>query len=86
MNISQGEMQVKNISNLFNDQRRAIYIALLERSDNGSLRRDTTKIVASLFAVSIRTVQRIWKQSKSSQNKGVIDASHKRINCGRKKV
>ena len=41
-------------------------------------------MVASLFSVSIRTVQCIWKQATSN---AYGDISHKRIgNCGRKKI
>lgn len=70
-----------------NNERQAIYIALLQRSVDGKLKRDTTKIVASIFGVSIRTIQRIWKQSKNNSNNGVIDVSHRRTkNCGRKRV
>ena len=42
-------------------------------------------MVTSQFSVSMRIIQRIWKQSKN--NDIHVDVSHKRIgNCGRKRV
>ena len=41
-------------------------------------------MVASLFSISIRSVQHIWKQATGS---AYGDISHKRTgNCGRKKI
>lgn len=47
-----------------NEKRRAIYHTLLEKSDNGKLKKGVTNMVASSFSISMRTVQRIWKQAK----------------------
>lgn len=49
---------------------------------NGKLKKGTTKMISSLYPVSIRVIQRIWKQLKD-----VGDVSHKKTkNCGRKRV
>ena len=70
-----------------NEQRMAIYTALLKRSVNGKLRRNMTQEVASIFSVSLRTVQRIWKRGKNTPNGAIVDVSHKKTkNCGRKRV
>ena len=67
-----------------NEERRAIYHILLQKSVDGKISKGVTNMVASSFSVSIRTIQRIWKQSKES---GTCDVSHKKtINCGRKRV
>lgn len=82
--LSRENTAVSTCKNLSNDQRKDIYIALLRRSVNGKLKRDTTKSVAALFSVSMSTVQRIWKRSK--ENSGG-DVSHRRTNnCGRKRI
>ncbi|WZZ43671.1 hypothetical protein YC2023_039930 [Brassica napus] len=44
--------------NISNTERWPIYNALLERSQNGELEKDTTREVSDLFLVPIRTVQR----------------------------
>lgn len=49
---------------------------------NGKLKKGTTKMISSLYPVSIRVIQHIWKQLKD-----VGDVSHKKTkNCGRKRV
>ncbi|XP_050229431.1 uncharacterized protein LOC126678580 [Mercurialis annua] len=69
---------------LNNDERRAIYDMLLEKSVDGKLKRGITNMVAATFSVSVRSIQRIWRQAKQTENGGV---SHKKTgNCGRKKV
>ncbi|XP_074313896.1 uncharacterized protein LOC141649095 [Silene latifolia] len=78
---------VSNLSNkklfLTNAQRMRVYNALLERSDRGKLRRNTTTEVSNLLSVPLRTVQRIWKLGKSTGG----DVKHKKKkNCGRRKV
>lgn len=82
------EREAKKIKILSNDQRREIYLALLKKSVDGKLKKDTSRSVASLFSVSMRTVQRIWKQAKNSLNAcGVVDVSHRKTkNCGRKRI
>jgi len=73
--------------NISNTERWAIYNALLERSQNGELEKDTTREVSDLFLVPIRTVQRIWKQAKDTSNDEEVNVSHKKTrHCGRKKI
>jgi hypothetical protein len=45
-------------------EQQQIYEALLERSNNGRLKRKSTTIVAQLFQVSRYRVQRIWQRAK----------------------
>jgi hypothetical protein len=45
-------------------QTQQIYEALLERSNCGKLRKNTTKIVAELFNVNRHAVWRIWRRVK----------------------
>ncbi|XP_050207586.1 uncharacterized protein LOC126657009 [Mercurialis annua] len=57
---------------------------LLEKSVDGKLKRGTTNIVAAKFSVSVRSIQRIWRQAKLSENVVVV---HKKTgNCGRKRI
>ncbi|RIA05142.1 hypothetical protein BRARA_K00573 [Brassica rapa] len=73
--------------NISNPERWAIYNALLERSQNGELEKNTTREVSDLFMVPIRTVQRIWKQTKDTSNDEEVNVSHKKTGrCGRKKI
>ena len=83
--LSQAQSQIKKMKILSNDERRAIYESLLLKSVDGKLKQGVTKMVASQFSVSMRTIQRTWKQSKSN---GIhVDVSHKRTgNCGCKRV
>ena len=68
---------------LSNSEHKAIYDVLLLKSIDRKLKRGVTNMVASLFSISIRNVQRIWKQATSS---AYGDISHKRTgNCGHKK-
>jgi hypothetical protein len=50
--------------NLSDEQRQLVYEALLEISVNGKLKRNSTAIVASMFGVNRRVVQRIWTNVK----------------------
>eukprot|EP00171_Calliarthron_tuberculosum_P001066 IDg1066t1 len=73
--------------NLTDDQRQAVYNALLTSSDNGKLKRGSIKAVAEQFEVSRDTVERIWKRRKSSLAAGSVSADvrgRKRGNSGRK--
>lgn len=57
----------------------------MEKSSERKLKRGETRAVASQFSVSIRTVQRIWKQGKNDGP--YVDVSHKLTkNCGRKRI
>ncbi|XP_050212958.1 uncharacterized protein LOC126664553 [Mercurialis annua] len=69
---------------LSNNKRRDVYEMLLQKSVDGKLKRGVTATVASKFSISMRSVQRIWKRSKLSEN---ADVSHKKTeNCGRKRI
>ncbi|XP_065877171.1 uncharacterized protein [Euphorbia lathyris] len=67
---------------LDNNTRIAIYNKLLEISVEGQLKRGSLSIVASQFSTSVRTIQRIWKQSKVN---GDVSLKMKG-NCGRKRM
>ena len=47
-----------------NELREAVYRALLEKSSNGKLKKNSTHIVSEALGVNIRTVQRIWSDAK----------------------
>ncbi|XP_074266633.1 uncharacterized protein LOC141589912 [Silene latifolia] len=68
---------------LSDEQRLQVYQALLEKSHGGKLKRQTTTEVSNLFAVPIRTVQRIWKLGK---NNGGDVKSKKKKRCGHPKL
>lgn len=71
--------------NLSNDERRAIYDMLLQKSVDGKLKKGTIQLVASFFSIGIRTIQRIWKQAAT--NDAYVDVSHRRTkNCGHKRI
>ncbi|KAK1367812.1 hypothetical protein POM88_033904 [Heracleum sosnowskyi] len=83
---SEGRQARKNRM-LSNAERRSIYLALLSKSNNGKLKKGSTKVVAIMFSISTRTVTRIWKQSKTPLANGVVDVSHQKTkNCGRKRI
>ncbi|XP_010462775.1 PREDICTED: uncharacterized protein LOC104743384 [Camelina sativa] len=68
-------------------ERLKVYHALLERSNNGTLKRTHTREVANLLSVPLLTVQRIWKLAKDIPNGEVVDVSHKRKGkCGGKNI
>lgn len=51
------------------------------------LDKSTVREVSNLYLMHIRTVQRIWKQSKENPAGELVDLSQKRKNrCGRKKI
>ncbi|WCJ29059.1 hypothetical protein M5689_010721 [Euphorbia peplus] len=70
---------------LNNYERGALYQLLLQKSKDGKLTRGVTKKVAIEFSVSMRTVQRIWKQAKNNSGP-FVNVSHRKTNCGRKRV
>ncbi|XP_010474143.1 PREDICTED: uncharacterized protein LOC104753613 [Camelina sativa] len=73
--------------NVSNQERWAIFSALLARSDNGNLNRYHTKEVSDLFSVPIQIVRKIWRRAKETAKDGKVDVSHRRTgNCGRKKI
>lgn len=53
---------------------------------NGNLRQGVTKMVATKFSTSIRTVQRIWNRSNKGEGTSETVCSRKPRNCGRKRV
>src|SRR6185312_4729786 len=69
-------------------QRQEIYEALLARSVNGKLRKNSTTKVAELFNVHRSAVWRVWKRAKQCRDNGLpVDiSSRKPNNSGRKKV
>lgn len=70
-----------------NGQRDVVYKALLTLSNNGKLGKKSTTIVAQDLGVSLRTIQRLWKDAKKQKAEGLeVDVSHKKTNrVGRKK-
>jgi AraC-like DNA-binding protein len=74
--------------NLTDRQRQEIFEALLARSTNGRLKRNTTTIVAEQLNVSQDAVRRIWRRVKECRENGeAVDIrSRKPKNCGCKKV
>ena len=79
-NSTQEENTTENV--LSNEQKHAVYIAMLQRSANGNLKRNASREVAALFSIPTRTVQRIWKRSKKK-----LRASHlKTKKCDRKRI
>uniref|UniRef100_A0A0A9E0Q7 DUF7769 domain-containing protein n=1 Tax=Arundo donax TaxID=35708 RepID=A0A0A9E0Q7_ARUDO len=79
---------VRTRKNLTNHKRQLIYEALLQRSRNDTLNRNTTTIVAGLFNLNIKQVQAVWKKVKDCIAAGLpIDVTSKRgKKCGRKNV
>jgi hypothetical protein len=61
---------------------------LLERSNNGRLKKYDTTHVADKFKVQLRTVQRIWQKAKKCKAQGIpVDVnSLKPKKVGRKKI
>ena len=71
-----------------NCERQRVYEALLQRSNNGKLKKTTTTLVAALFNVNRKQVQAIWKRAKDCIAAGIpVDVNSKRGQvCGRKKI
>lgn len=71
-----------------NRERQDMYEALLAISNNGRLKKDSTRIVANKFNVSQRTVQRLWNRAQQCIRQGLpVDVSSKKPkHCGRKKM
>uniref|UniRef100_A0A0A9E4E1 DUF7769 domain-containing protein n=1 Tax=Arundo donax TaxID=35708 RepID=A0A0A9E4E1_ARUDO len=74
--------------NLINHERQLIYEALLQRSRNGTLNRNTTTIVVGLFNLNIKQIQAVWKKVKDCIVAGLpIDVTSKRgKKCGKKEI
>ncbi|XP_057783851.1 uncharacterized protein LOC131001479 [Salvia miltiorrhiza] len=83
----QANVQVRKRRVLTNNERRAVYCALLEKSVNGKLKKNTTKEVQDMFNINPRTMQRIWKIHKKTPPGIDVDVlSRKARNCGRKRI
>ncbi|KAL6525190.1 hypothetical protein OROMI_030783 [Orobanche minor] len=78
----------KKMRILTDAERWAIYRALLEKSINGKLDKNTTKEVQHMFNIeNVRTIQRIWKIHKRTPSGTNVDvSSRKRRSCGRKRL
>lgn len=84
VNVSHKDATVRKKKFLSNEQRWAIYTALLEKNVNDKLKCTTTNEVATLFLVSLRTVQKRAKDTPHGTN---VNVSHKKTkNYGRKRV
>ncbi|KAF7833179.1 mariner transposase [Senna tora] len=83
-NENEGEIHVKKLQMMNNEERKAAYNMLLQKSRNGRLPKGVTLEVASLFSVCDSTIQRIWY--RRNHNNVIVDVSHKKGNCGRKRV
>jgi hypothetical protein len=68
--------------------RKQVYPALLARSNNETLHKKDTQIVADQFGLHIRSVQRIWKRGKTQLVNSVPDvvSSLKNGRVGRKAI
>ncbi|GER36321.1 transposon protein, partial [Striga asiatica] len=84
----QGNVQGRKKRTLTNAERWAVYHALLEKSVNGKLKKNTTKEVKDMFNIEeVRIVQRIWRIHKSTPPGSDVDASSRKArNCGRKRI
>lgn len=83
VNASHEDATVRKKKFLSNEQRWAIYTALLEKNVNDKLKRTTTNEVATLFLVSLRTVRKRAKDTPHGTN---VNVSHKKTkNYGRKR-
>ncbi|KAL7141990.1 hypothetical protein ABFS83_08G092000 [Erythranthe nasuta] len=76
---------IRKKKNLTNNERQAVYTMLQQKSNNGRLGKEVTRLVASQFSVSMRTIQRIWKQT--DYGRAHANVHHRKTkNCGRKIV
>ncbi|KAL7152803.1 hypothetical protein ABFS83_04G123300 [Erythranthe nasuta] len=83
--LPQPSSHVNRLKTLSNGERQAIYNMLQKQSFNGKFKQGVTRMIASQFSVSMRTVQRIWKQSGYGGTHANV--SHRKTrNCGRKRV
>ncbi|XP_058211657.1 uncharacterized protein LOC131323836 [Rhododendron vialii] len=70
-----------------NQQREAIFAAVLLQSVNGKLKRSSVREVAELFSTSINTMRRIWNRGMACITNGVmVNVYSKMPSCGRKRV
>lgn len=86
--IAQSNARTKEF--ISNQQRDAVYNALrvIASSNNGKIKKNSTKLVPSTLGIRLRMVQRLWKDAKQQMAQGLdVDVSHKKTNrVGRKKV
>jgi hypothetical protein len=72
---------------LTNTERQQIYEALLERSNGGKLKKNSTNIVAQMFHVSKYQVRGVWRRVKQCHAQGIpIDVTSRRKISGRKRI
>ncbi|KAL7125602.1 hypothetical protein ABFS83_14G127700 [Erythranthe nasuta] len=64
---------IRKKKNLTNNERQAVYTMLQQKSNNGRLGKEVTRLVPSQFSVSMRTIQRIWKQTDYGRKRVEID-------------
>lgn len=73
--------------NLTETKRQQIYEALLESSNHGRLKKNSTNVVTQMFHVSRYQVQSVWQRVKQCRAQGrPIDVRSRRKNCGQKKI
>ncbi|GER31849.1 transposon protein [Striga asiatica] len=83
--VKQGKQAKNRI--LTDVERWTIYHALLEKSVNGKLKKNTTKEVNDFFNIELRKVQRIWKIHKRTSPGSDVDVSSRKArNCGRQRI
>jgi hypothetical protein len=83
--VEQDQHTNPNISrkcrNLTDPERQQIYEALLERSNHGKLKKNTTKIVADMFKASRYQVRAVWRRAKECRAQGrPVDVRSRRKN------
>ncbi|XP_073119788.1 uncharacterized protein [Henckelia pumila] len=76
--LNQPRKKKKNFSNA---EKVAIFeMLLIQHPDNGKLPRGVLSKVANAFSISIRSVSRIWREGKSTMNRGVPLFPNKLLN------
>ena len=73
--------------NLTDTERQQIYETLLERSNRGKLKKNTTNIVAHIFQVNKYQVRAVWRRANQCRAEGrPVDVISRRKNYGHKKI
>ena len=73
--------------NLTYEQKKGVIEMLLQESCNGKVTYGSETRIASLFSISLRSVQRLWREAKSLESGSIPDLSSKlNKRVGRKKV
>jgi hypothetical protein len=87
--VEQDEHTNTNISRKCRNltERQQIYEALLERSNRGKLKKNTTKIVADMFQVNRYQVRGVWRRAKQCRAQDrPVDVRSWRKNRDRKRI